>query len=872
MKTDSPPGSTARYDGPPPGGGRDRVLDRYVLLERLGAGAFGTVWLAHDERLHREVAVKRIARGAREGHEERRRAEREALAAARLSHPAIVALYEAGADQGAYYLVSEPVRGSSLDELFADGEIGDRELLRVGAVLADALAHAHARGVVHRDVKPQNVIVPDEAAAGGSPAKLTDFGVALIAGDQPLTRAGEVVGTFAYMAPEQAQGRPVDARADLFSLALTVYEGLAGFNPMRGSTPALTALRQGDPVKPLERTRGDLPRVLCRSIDRALSLDPARRGTLADLRLAFGQALAGELSDHRRRPPRARAGGARRRERDPAAAAVRLAGPRQPRAVAGLAAAALALAALAIPLGPASPPSAVSALWAAAAAGIAVAVLPRAGWLALGVAGVGWLVLGGESGAALLLALALAPVPSLLRRSPWLWTAPALAPVLGALGLAVAFPALAGRGALGAWPRAALGALGLWWLALAEPLYDTRLLFGAAPGTGPRAAWEGSPRGCHHPRRAPAPRRPRPRARRRLGARRGRAAVGGARRDPDGPRAGGDRLGDRPGGDDRTGRRPGRGAGGGIAGRRRRAGSRPRPGAGPRARARVFRRCVAWPVGSADVPRHGGEPASAKTSEMSVLRSLETKIAGLVEGAFGRAFRSEIKPVELARRLIREMDDHRISSLSRIYVPNEYVVWLGTEDRAHYDGLERTVIDELGAALLEHARAEGLTMVARPTIEFCTDERLALGDCGIQARRVSPGEHDAPEDPPPVLAPSRDSGHTMIFSSAERLKEPLAARAAQRNRVLAVVEGKRMPIGPTGAVIGRSRDCDIVMTSTDVSRRHAEILATGDGWAIHDLGSTNGVRVNGQRVRGTEPIHAGDTIELGAARLIIEAD
>ncbi|MEA2300126.1 MAG: eukaryotic-like serine/threonine-protein kinase, partial [Solirubrobacteraceae bacterium] len=283
------------------------MLDRYVLLERLGAGAFGTVWLAHDERLHREVAVKRIARGPREGREDRRRAAREALAAARLSHPAIVGLYEAAADDSAYYLVSEPVRGPSLDELFAAGGPGDRELLRIGAVLADGLAHAHARGVVHRDVKPQNVIVPEEVTGGGAPAKLTDFGVALIAGEQPLTRAGDVVGTFAYMAPEQAQGRVVDARADLYSLALTLYEGLAGFNPMRGSTPALTALRQGDPVKPLERSRPDLPRDLSRSIDRALSADPARRGSLVDLRRSLGAALSGDLPAHAHPHPRGRA-------------------------------------------------------------------------------------------------------------------------------------------------------------------------------------------------------------------------------------------------------------------------------------------------------------------------------------------------------------------------------------------------------------------------------------------------------------------------------------------------------------------------------------------------------------------------------------
>jgi tRNA A-37 threonylcarbamoyl transferase component Bud32 len=477
VKTDSPTGRRPRRAGPVDRAGRDRVLDRYVLLERIGAGAFGTVWRAHDDRLHREVAVKRIARGPRESREERRRATREAVAAARLSHPAIVALYEADADDDAYYLVSELVRGASLDRLLAAGELEDREILRIGAVLSDALAHAHARGVVHRDVKPQNVIVPDEVTGGGAQAKLTDFGVALIAGDQPLTRAGDVVGTFAYMAPEQAQGRVVDARADLYSLALTIYEGLAGFNPMRGSTPALTAVLQRDPVKPLERTRPDLPRGLCQSLDRALSVDPTRRGSLADLRLALGRALSAPLpARRRRRPPPARQ-----------APAIRL-GPRRPRPLAGLAAAALVLAALATPLGPAAP---VSALWAAAAAGAAVALLPRGGWLAFALAGVVWLAVSGQPGTALLVALAAAPVPLLLRGAPWLWSAPALAPVLGALGLAVSFPAVAGRcGA--AWQRAALGALGIWWLALAEPLYDTRLLFGAAAGTRPRATWQGS--------------------------------------------------------------------------------------------------------------------------------------------------------------------------------------------------------------------------------------------------------------------------------------------------------------------------------------------------------------------------------------------
>ena len=136
---------------------------------------------------------------------------------------------------------------------------------------------------------------------------------------------------------------------------------------------------------------------------------------------------------------------------------------------------------------------------------------------------------------------------------------------------------------------------------------------------------------------------------------------------------------------------------------------------------------------------------------MSVLRSLETKIAGLVEGAFGRAFRSEIKPVELARRLAHECDDHRTVSADRTYVPNEYVIWLSAEDRAHYAGLEHALAEELSVSLLEHARAEGLTLVARPVIDFRTDERLALGDCGIQVIALGGGSAVPAPGPRPRL-------------------------------------------------------------------------------------------------------------------------
>lgn len=223
-----------RGEGPRPPDAAPLVLERYRLLRQLGAGAFGTVWLAHDERLARDVAVKAIALDHASG-----RAEQEARAAARLAHPAIVTLYEAGTEDGSTYLVTELVRGGTLAELLAEGALSDRDVAEVGIALCQGLAHAHAQGVVHRDVKPSNVLVPDAPHAGGPVAKLTDFGVARIvegAGGDALTRTGDVVGTLAYMAPEQAEGREAGAPADLYAAALVLYEALSGVNPIRGGT------------------------------------------------------------------------------------------------------------------------------------------------------------------------------------------------------------------------------------------------------------------------------------------------------------------------------------------------------------------------------------------------------------------------------------------------------------------------------------------------------------------------------------------------------------------------------------------------------------------------------------------------------------
>src|SRR5215213_7898026 len=230
---------------------------------------------------------------------------------------------------------------------------------------------------------------------------------------------------------------------------------------------------------------------------------------------------------------------------------------------------------------------------------------------------------------------------------------------------------------------------------------------------------------------------------------------------------------------------------------------------------------------------------------MSVLRSLEEKIAGLVEGAFGRVFRTQVRPVEIARKLAREMDEHRTVSVSRTYVPNEYVVWLGPEDRGRFEGVEHEVAEELGAYLLEHARRERLALVSRPQVEFRTDEALRLGEFGIQARLVkaAAGQSSGAME-------QAGHGHTMVYSTSARTREELAeARPHSGGRPVLVAEGKRMPLGAEGGIVGRSRECDVVLADSNVSRRHAEIRPDGrDGWIVTDLGSTNGVRVNGRPV------------------------
>ena len=493
------PLASERVRGP---GGRV-VLGRYRLERKLGAGGFGVVWLAFDEKLEREVAVKVIQADGDDP--VTHRAAREARVAARLNHPGIVSLYELGEDDEAVYLVSELVPGRTVAELTRAGALSDRDVARIGVALCDALAHAHDRKVVHRDVKPQNVIVVAQPAAGAGFAKLADFGVAQLQVGDPLTRTGDVVGTLAYMAPEQAEGGRVTQAADVYSLALTLYESWTGVNPVRGPTPPATARRLGRRLPLLSAYRPDLPRDLCAWIDAALDPVAERRPGLDDLRAALARD-ADVLSDKGGlvEPETLERVGIPQTGEGTAATAL-LARPSDrtedlaTRAIAGLASAALVLAALET-LGP-NPTFSVAA--AVAATAVAVALLPRLGWLAAAIGVTGWL--GSEllDGTALVVGLSLAVVPPLLLRAGRLWSLPAGAPLLGLIGIGPAFVGAAGLAST-AWRRAGLGAAGFIWLAAAELLAGEELLFGVPGDAEERSQWAGSLSGAIEDALAPA--------------------------------------------------------------------------------------------------------------------------------------------------------------------------------------------------------------------------------------------------------------------------------------------------------------------------------------------------------------------------------
>jgi hypothetical protein len=254
-----------------------------------------------------------------------------------------------------------------------------------------------------------------------------------------------------------------------------------------------------------------------------------------------------------------------------------------------------------------------------------------------------------------------------------------------------------------------------------------------------------------------------------------------------------------------------------------------------------------------------------------VLRAIEHKIEALFEGIFGRAFRTNVQPVELARKLAKEMDDHRTISVSRVYVPNEYAVYLSPEDRDQFEGYETSLKGELQDYLAEHARREQYALMTPPRVLMETDEDLDVGEFGIATRMVQPEKGRRSGDEPEEQL---EAGATMVYKP----KTPVPTEAMSpaelglEQEVIALVfDGTRREVKERRVVIGRSSDCDIQLSDANVSRRHAELRQEGPSYWIVDLGSTNGMEVNGKRVKRAK-LKDGDTITLGSTEITFERE
>ncbi len=422
------------------------ILGRYRPLRPLGSGGSGSVWLARDERSAREVALKVVRREGKAA----ARAEREVEAAARLRHPRCLRALALDRDEEHVYVAYEYVRGRTLRDAMRAGELDDRGAAEAAAQMLEGLAHAHAKGVVHRDVKPANVML---AAGDEMSALLLDFGLARVDEADTLTAAGDVPGTLAYIAPERLAGRPASGAADVWSVGVCLWEALAGWHPFAAASPVETARRIQAGAEPIARLRPDLPAGLCALVDRMLDPDPRRRPPAKRLAEAIRDALA----ERARRPRRATSLGALRE-----------------RALhAGLAASLACGAALLLPFFPRGWPFALGAL-----AGLVALRAPRAG-LAVALA-VPLLPLGnvalGLAAAYVVLALAWIALFRDDPRSSLLFVAgPLLAPV-AALGVVAALALRAGDPVR----RAALAGAATVTAGVAAALAGTRFPLGEA--------------------------------------------------------------------------------------------------------------------------------------------------------------------------------------------------------------------------------------------------------------------------------------------------------------------------------------------------------------------------------------------------------
>src|SRR5690348_7344349 len=262
--------------------GAGLVLDRYRPLRPLGSGGSGSVWLARDEQTGLDVALKIVAREGKAA----ARAEREAAAAARLRHPACLRAYAFARDSRHVYIAYEFVPGRTYRETMRAGELNDAAAIEACAQICEALAHAHAAGILHRDVKPSNVLLAENGA------KLLDFGLARMAEAETLTAQGDVPGTLAYIAPERLAGDDATEAADVWAVGVMLWESLAGRHPFWQTSMLETAraIEAGPPS--LATLRPDLPKQLIQLVDRALSPSPSRRPSASDLAAALRGAAA----------------------------------------------------------------------------------------------------------------------------------------------------------------------------------------------------------------------------------------------------------------------------------------------------------------------------------------------------------------------------------------------------------------------------------------------------------------------------------------------------------------------------------------------------------------------------------------------------
>jgi Protein of unknown function (DUF3662)/FHA domain len=254
------------------------------------------------------------------------------------------------------------------------------------------------------------------------------------------------------------------------------------------------------------------------------------------------------------------------------------------------------------------------------------------------------------------------------------------------------------------------------------------------------------------------------------------------------------------------------------------------------------------------------------------LRGIEHRIESAVEGLFGRAFRSHVQPVELARKLAKEMDDHKSVSVSRVYVPNEYVLYLSPSDREQFAGYEESLLTELADYLSEHARREGYSLLSPPRLMLEEDEDLDVGEFGIATRMVQAQRPRGAGPPEPVPAPR---GETKMYKATPAVTAAVSAGEADElglaheTRAFLRSGGKRHEVRSSPLVIGRSRECDITLDDPNVSRRHAELRPEEGTYWIVDLDSTNGIEVNGKRVQRAKLDHE-DVIVVGKTELVFE--